>query len=172
MAWVRDGDRVLVPCDEDGLVPELPLWALLDLGLRPLTEEAPGVRAMALAPRLRGRVGDWCARDATTPGSHAVDALDCLACAACCRHNRVLLTREDLARWRKAGREELAGEAYVTGRRRRLRVLAHGDCVLLTGNACGEYALRPDNCRAFPAGSEGCLAAREEPAPSTAPPWV
>lgn len=172
MAWVRDGGRVLVPCDEDGLVPELPLWALLDLGLRPLTEEAPGVRAMALAPRLRGRVRGWCARDAATPGAFLSEALDCLSCAACCRRNRVLLTREDLARWREAGRAELLGEAYVTGRRRRLRVLSNGDCVHLTGNTCREYALRPDNCRAFPAGSEGCLAAREEPAPSKAPPRV
>jgi hypothetical protein len=159
---VRDGNRVLVPCDEDGLVPELPLWALLDLGRGELTAEAPGVQAMALSPRLRGRVEDWCERDATTPGTHTVESLDCQTCAACCRHNRVVLTREDLARWRDAGRAELTGAAYVTpSRPRSLRLLPHGDCVFLAGNLCGVYALRPDNCRAFPAGSEGCLAARE-----------
>ena len=45
--------------------------------------------------------------------------------------------------------------------RRVLRVV-RGDCVHLAGNDCVIYELRPDNCRAFPAGSEGCLGARAE----------
>ena len=39
------------------------------------------------------------------------DALDCLDCGACCRtghDGRILVPAEDLVRWRRLGREDLA----------------------------------------------------------------
>lgn len=158
---------LLLPSD-DGVIPELTAWAMLDLGVAGFDEvesgPAAGLLRVALPRRLREHVMDWCERDAVYATSTVAEALDCRACAMCCRKNRVLLDADDEARWAAEGRAELSGAGYVRASRgkRRLRVLPGGDCVHLRGNDCGIYALRPDNCRAFPAGSEGCLGARAE----------
>ena len=157
---------LLLPSDE-GMIPELTAWAMLDLGVGGFDEvesgPAAGLLRVRLPKRLREHVMDWCERDGGHATSLVSEALDCRACAMCCRKNRVQLEPEDEARWGDEGRAELSGEAYVRESRGRrvLRVLS-GDCVHLRGNDCGIYALRPDNCRAFPAGSEGCLSARAE----------
>ncbi len=177
VAHVRDGGhavirgeprwRLLLPCDE-GMIPELTAWALLDLGVGGFDEvesgEAAGLAVVKLPKRLREQVEEWCERDGEHPGAMVAEALDCRACAMCCRKNRVVLEPEDEARWAEEGRAELSGEGFVRASRgrRALRVLRGGDCVHLRGNDCGIYELRPDNCRAFPAGSEGCLSARDE----------
>ncbi|MDB4931655.1 MAG: hypothetical protein JWM10_4139 [Myxococcaceae bacterium] len=158
---------LLLPSDE-GMIPELTAWAMLDLGVGGFDEvesgPAAGLLKVMLPKRLREHVMDWCERDAEHPAPLVAEALDCRACAMCCRKNRVLLEADDEARWAEAGRAELSTEAFVreSNGRRTLRVLRGGDCVHLVGNDCGIYALRPDNCRAFPAGSEGCLGARAE----------
>ena len=74
------------------------------------------------------------------------------------------LEPEDEERWVLSARPELSTAAYVreSSGKRLLRVLRGGDCVHLSGNECAIYEMRPDNCRAFPAGSEGCLSARAE----------
>lgn len=160
---------MVLPCDDDGMLPELSAWALLDLGVAEFSVVPSGPfegRVSAtLTPRQRRIVEAWCDRDATQGESTVEVALDCMACAMCCRHNRVELEEpDDLARWTAAGRDDLAGSAFVRrrGGRRYLRLAPSGDCVHLVGNACGVYALRPNNCRAFPMGSEGCLSARAE----------
>ena len=153
---------------EEGMIPELTAWAMLDRGVTGFDEietgPAAGLLRVKLPKRLREHVLDWCERDSEHATSTVAEALDCRACAMCCRKNRVLLEPEDEARWTDGGRAELSTEAFVkTSRGRRvLRVLRGGDCVHLRGNDCGIYDLRPDNCRAFPAGSEGCLSARAE----------
>ena len=159
---------LLVPCDPEGAIPELAAWALLDVGVRGfdrVTEgPAEGLLEARLPRALQPTASDRCERDSTAPGSTVAMDLDCRACAWCCRSNRVVLEDEDIARWTDAGRDDLGSSRYVRRVRggRRLRVLPGGDCVHLGGNDCGIYALRPDNCRAFPAGSEGCLGARAE----------
>lgn len=158
---------LLLPSD-DGMIPELTAWAMLDLGVRGFDEvesgPAAGLLRVMLPKRLREHVLDWCERDGEHATSLVAEDLDCRECAMCCRKNKVLLEPDDEARWTDGGRADLSTEAYVKDARGRrvLRVLRGGDCVHLRGNDCGIYALRPDNCRAFPAGSEGCLSARAE----------
>ncbi len=158
-----------MPRDGEGGVPELSVWALLDLGVGgfEVVEAGPcaGLVEAVLSPRQRRVVEAWCDRDGGQPESTAEVVLDCMTCAMCCRHNRVELeVPDDLERWREAGRADLGGPSWVRrrGGKRYLRLLGDGDCVHLTGNVCGIYALRPNNCRAFPAASEGCLSARVE----------
>jgi len=166
----RSGPWSLVlPCDAEGMLPELSAWALLDLGVAGFSvlDAGPfaGQISASLTPRQRRVVEDWCDRDAVHGTSTVTVTLDCLACAMCCRHNRVELEEpDDLARWTEAARDDLAGAAFVrrSKGKRYLRLVPGGDCVHLEGNVCGIYTLRPNNCRAFPAASEGCLSARRE----------
>ncbi len=164
---------LLLPCDDDGDMPELAAWALLDLQIeksaRVKDGPAKGLVKARVTRVLRGIVEGWIERDATQPESSTVITLDCLACGACCRENDVVLEKEDLARWREAGREDLLDAKYLRARKRKLKLLPSGACVHLgAGNACGIYEVRPDNCRAFPAGSECCLFARDEAGLTTA----
>lgn len=162
--------RLLLPRDRKGALTEPALWALLAIDLRrwgsPKSGPARGLASVWLA---RGEdkdiVREWCERDATNPKATRTLRLDCLACAACCRDNRVVLEPEDFRAWRKAKRDDLAGKAYTrrSNGQTVLRLQPSGRCVhLQKSNHCAIYALRPSNCSAFPAGSEPCLAAREE----------
>jgi Fe-S-cluster containining protein len=91
--------------------------------------------------------------------------LDCRECAACCRNNSVALERADLRRFRDAGHDELARAPFTrkVGAKVFLRLLRTGDCRhLASDRSCVIYELRPEACRSFPPGSEGCLFSREE----------
>lgn len=96
--------------------------------------------------------------------------LDCLACGACCRTGRdgcILVPAEDLARWRRIGREDLVallqpghfGEAAFATR-------DDGACVHLgtevSANACAIYEVRGTTCREFERGSAQCLEFRRD----------
>ncbi len=169
-ALVREAPRcwVLLPGGDDGSVPELTAWALMDARLGALSTvkggPAAGMLRVTVPLAARGLVEGWCERDAGVATSTSPVDFDCRACAMCCRRNLALVDDDDVEAWRAAGRGELAGEGFlreVRGRRA-LRVLRGGDCVHLRGNDCGIYELRPANCAAFPMGSEGCLSSREE----------
>jgi hypothetical protein len=167
-AIVREpkGWYLLLPCDDDGDLRELSMWALLDIGLqralRVRKGAAKGLRKVRVPPDMREVVEGWAERDCAERESTVVMSLDCRACGACCRDNDVLLEPEDFARWRAANRRDLEQARFLRARKRKLRVLPNGDCVHLRGNDCGIYEVRPDNCRAFPAGSECCLFARAD----------
>jgi Fe-S-cluster containining protein len=111
-------------------------------------------------------VRDRVERDSVHAGATRRMRLDCLACGACCRANNVILGKRDIARFKRAGRSELAREPYA--RRKRdgrvvLRLKKNGRCQhLANDNKCGIYAIRPDACSQFPVASEGCLFSREE----------
>lgn len=153
-----------------GRISELGLWALLAIEQkrwRRLTEgPEKGLATAFVSGDFVDVVLDMCERDSVHPGPTRALDLDCLACGACCHEANVELAGPDLARWKKAGREELGAANYV--RRRRdgkvvLRFAKDGRCQHLGhDNGCAIYELRPDNCRAFPVGSECCLAAREQ----------
>lgn len=96
--------------------------------------------------------------------------LDCLTCGACCRSGhdgRILVPAEDLARWRRNGRGEIAeqvqpghfGEVAFATR-------SDGSCVHLgtetDANACSIYDVRGTTCREFEKGSEQCLEYRRD----------
>ena len=161
--------RVLLPVEKRTLT-ELGLWSLLAIEQRRWrrVKEGPavGLATARIKPGFVSAVLDWCARDAMHPGPKRTMVLDCIACAACCHDANVVLAEKDLARFREGGRAELAEKAYVKRAKDgvvTLRFADDGRCRLLAADKrCSIYSIRPDNCRAFVAGSEACLAAREE----------
>ncbi|MCC6552605.1 MAG: YkgJ family cysteine cluster protein [Polyangiaceae bacterium] len=163
-----DRIEVLLGVDAEGRIAELGLWALLAIEMaqwrRVHDGPAKGLATAQVTRRFEGSVLDWCERDSVHPGSVRRIELDCLACAACCHDPFVLLDDADLDRWRRAGRADLAGPAYVRQESGviSLRLAPSGRCQHLEERACGIYPIRPDNCRSFVAGSEACLSARED----------
>jgi hypothetical protein len=176
---VRAGGHALVWAGKDRvrLVFQVPVgdeekdlgyWSLLDLGAHRWARETRGaLRGLAVARVARDSVDIVRARaerDSVHPRSTRVMRLDCEACAACCRDNKVILEPEDLARFAKAGRDDLGKAPYTRkdGKKVVLRLLRSRDCRHLQADRrCGIYALRPDSCRVFPAGSESCLYSRD-----------
>ena len=143
-------------------------WSLLDLGVHKWTKDVRGpLRGLAVAKIARDSVDLVRARaerDSIHPRSTRVMQLDCETCAACCRDNKVVLEPEDFDRFRDGGRPELGKPPYTRkdGKKVVLRLLRSRDCKhLQSDKRCGIYALRPDSCRVFPAGSESCLHSRE-----------
>jgi len=162
-----DGEmKVLLPRKRDGALTEMALWALLSLNIRRWGSARSGPAKKLAAVRVREEhrdiIREWCERDAGEPESTRVMKLDCLACGACCRDNRVVVEPHDLARFRRAKRLDLLGKAYLRRANGTVLLKLKGNaCVHLgTKNMCQIYPLRPDNCSAFPVGSESCLAAR------------
>ena len=162
--------EALLPVDGQGMVTDLGLWALLAIGQqhweRVTAGEAEGLARAVIDESNVSSVLDWCERDGSHEGATRKLLLNCTACAACCHDGDVVLTERDLARFREAGRPDLAGRGFVRRSRegkRTLRMAPGGRCKLLAEDRlCTVYKLRPDNCRAFLMGSEACLAAREE----------
>jgi hypothetical protein len=165
--FYRDGQiKLLLPRKRDGSLTEMSLWALLSLDVRRWGSARSGPARNLAAVRVRKEhrdiIREWCDRDGGEPESTREMKLDCLACGACCRDNRVVLEPHDLARWRRAKRVDLLGAPYVRRSNGTVLLKLHkGACVHLGAtNLCAIYPLRPDNCSAFPAASEPCLAAR------------
>ena len=97
-------------------------------------------------------------------------ALDCLTCGACCRTGRggtILVPEEDLVRWRRAGRDDLA-DAVQPGHFGLVAFATtpDGHCVHLgtdaSPNACNIYDDRGTTCRDFERGSWQCLEFRRD----------
>jgi uncharacterized protein len=98
------------------------------------------------------------------------EPLDCLTCGACCRSGhdgRILVPEQDIVRWRRIGRDDIAQkiqpghfgeEAFATR--------PDGSCVHLgtahNRNACSIYEVRGTTCVEFEAGSAQCLEFRRE----------
>lgn len=90
--------------------------------------------------------------------------LDCLACGACCRQasdGRILVPVDDIVRWRRSGRGDIA-ERLVEGHfgEQAFAFTAQGACVHLgtsgSPNACNIYDVRGTTCREFEKGSWQC----------------
>jgi uncharacterized protein len=164
----RDGTiRLLLPRASPSGLTTLARWALLCLEIpRTRTVRAGPARGLAtvrVPPRDRDSIREWCERDSAHPRATRRLALDCGACGACCRDNHVVIGRADVERWCVHGRADWSGRAYLRTSKgtRLLRLTNQGRCIHLKRDGrCRIYALRPDNCRAFPVGSEACLAAR------------
>jgi hypothetical protein len=106
--------------------------------------------------------------------NHRVDEdhspLDCLRCGACCRSGedgRILIPPEDLMRWRRIGRIDLAlriqpGHFGLSA----FATRADGSCTHLgtstEPNACQIYEDRGTTCRDFKKGSPQCLEFRRD----------
>ena len=98
------------------------------------------------------------------------DELDCLTCGACCRtghDGRILIPDEDLVRWRRAGRGDIA-DAVQPGHFGMAAFATRDDgaCVHLgtdaSPHACQIYADRGTTCREFARGSWQCREFRRD----------
>jgi hypothetical protein len=179
-AWVRSGGHAVVwiaprkarlvfarPRPGDDL--DLGWWSALDLGRKAYSVARRGPFAGMAFLRVPHDcyfiVRERVTRDSIHAGPTRELDLDCLQCAACCRDNNVELDDADVARFRRAGHAELARPPYARRTDGRLVLVLRPDkrCKHLGGdNRCGVYAIRPDACSTFPAGSECCLSSREE----------
>ncbi len=91
----------------------------------------------------------------------------CLRCGACChsREGTILVTEEDIVRWRALGRHDLA-EKLVEGHfsHQAFAQGPSGACIHLglpgAPNDCSSHPLRAAVCRSFEPGSWQCLEAR------------
>jgi Fe-S-cluster containining protein len=180
-AWVRAGGHSVVwlapnkarlvfakPEDDDD--HDLGWWAVLDLGL---LDYEIGRRGTAFGGMAFIRVPHDCyaivrdriVRDSIYPRATRRIDLDCLECGACCKDNCVELDEDDVARFEKGGRGDLARPPYARRKDGVLVLTLREDkrCRQLgDDNRCGIYELRPFSCSRFPVGSECCLSSREE----------
>ena len=97
------------------------------------------------------------------------EALDCTRCGACCEagEGSMLIEAEDLLKWRRQGRHDLAdhtAEGHFSARA--FPTTVTGTCVYLTKpdgkSLCSIYEDRATVCRAFQAGSWQCLEFRRD----------
>lgn len=179
-SWVRSGGHAVVWIaprkarlffrkPHEGDERDLGYWAALDIGQLEYAVARRGTFAgmayVKVPHDCYGIVRERVVRDSIHPGPTRTLRLDCLECGACCKDNRVELEGEDVARFERAGRGELARPPYarrddgavvlVLQRDKRCKHLAND-------NKCDIYAIRPDACSSFPVGSECCLSSREE----------
>jgi hypothetical protein len=179
-AWVRSGGhavvwvgprkaRLVFARPRENNDHDLGYWSALDLGRTEysIARRGPfeGMAFLRVPHDCYSIVRDRVVRDSIHPGPTREIELDCLSCAACCKDNRVEIDDDDIVRFERAGRGELARPPYartadgrlvlVLQRNRRCKHLA-------ADNRCGIYAIRPGSCSTFPPGSECCLSSREE----------
>jgi len=179
-AWVRSGGHAVVWIEprkarlvfrrpRDGDEHDLGWWSALDMGRTDYRVARHGTfegMAYVRVPHdcyaiVRARV----VRDSIHRGPWRSIDLDCLECGACCRDNRVELDDDDVARFERAGRGELARPPYARRDDGTVVLVLRKDkrCKhLADDNKCGIYAIRPGACSTFPVGSECCLSSREE----------
>ncbi|MCB9666698.1 MAG: YkgJ family cysteine cluster protein [Myxococcales bacterium] len=96
--------------------------------------------------------------------------LDCLRCGACCRtahDGRILVSAEDIVRWKRRGRDDISSK-LVPGHFSEMAFAAKSDgaCVHLGTpdnlHACRIYDERGSTCRDFEVGSWQCLEFRQD----------
>jgi Fe-S-cluster containining protein len=171
VVWEKKDRAILVFSEpEEGNEDDFGLWAVYDMGKWRWKLETKGA-LRGLATTLVPRDCLWIVkrraeRDSIHPGPTRKVSWDCMTCAACCQDNEVVLLEEDIERFKKGGRGELAKPPYAKRHkdgRIILTLLKSKRCRHLTKeNHCGIYDLRPHACSEFPMGSECCLFARED----------
>lgn len=149
---------------------ELPLfvdWAIRAVEAprwRELTEgPARGCVKAMIDTGWRARVDEWIDRDRAFRGTTSKASFDCMKCAACCFDNEVILDPEDLVRFKRDGRDDLARRTRRSKGKRLLPLTADTRaCIHLEKKKCSIYPHRPNMCRDFPAGTEQCMTSRED----------
>jgi hypothetical protein len=178
-SWVRAGGHAVVwlsprkarlvfsrPREGDDF--DLGRWSALDLGRSDYSVAGRGTFAGMAYLRVPhdcySIVRERTVRDSIHPHPTRELVLDCLACAACCKDNCVELDDDDVARFERAGRGELARAPYARKNDGTIVLVLRKDkrCKhLANDNKCDIYAIRPSACSTFPPGSECCLSSRE-----------
>jgi hypothetical protein len=161
--------RLVVRKPRKGDEEDLGYWSMLDLEqddyVVPRSGPLAGLAVLRVTGDSHGILRDRVERDSVHPGPTRRMSLDCLACGSCCRRNQVILEDEDVERFERAGRGELARRPYAKHKDGRLQLVLRkdGDCKhLARDNRCGIYRIRPEACSTFPIASECCLSARED----------
>jgi hypothetical protein len=171
VVWESD-TRALLLFQEppDGEEDDFGAWAVYDMGKYSWHTHSRG-HFKGLSTTLIPRDCLWIAkrrseRDSIHRGTTRKMDLDCTKCAACCRDNEVILGPTDIARFKDAGRPELAKPPFAKRHkdgRIILTLLQNKRCQhLKRDNKCGIYTFRPHSCSEFPMGSECCLFARQD----------
>jgi uncharacterized protein len=179
-SWVKAGGhavvwisprkaRLVFARPRKGDQSDLGYWSALDLARSDylVARRGPfeGMAFIKVPHDCYGIVWERVARDSMHEGATREMELDCLACAACCKDNSVEIEEADIRRFADGGRAELARPPYTRRADGKVILVLRKDkrCKhLAADNRCDIYALRPDACSTFPAGSECCLSAREE----------
>jgi uncharacterized protein len=169
--WENEKRALLVfPKPDDDDPEDFGAWAVYDMGKWRWHVHTAGT-LKGLASTLVPRDCLWIAkrrteRDSIHPGTQRKIAIDCTKCAACCQDNEVVLQPDDIDRFKKAGRGELAKAPFAKRHkdgRIILTLLPSKRCRhLAKDNRCGIYEIRPHPCSEFPMGSECCLFARAD----------
>jgi Fe-S-cluster containining protein len=103
-----------------------------------------------------------------TESSSGEETFDCRACGACCRDasdGRVSVSAEDIVRWKRTGRSDIA-DALIEGHfsSQAFPARADGSCVHLgtshNENDCSIYEIRGHYCHLLEPGSDQCRAYR------------
>jgi hypothetical protein len=165
----RSRARLLLPAPNEDDPLDLALNSIMDLGKQRYEIARRGI-AKGLATTLvsrdcNGIVRARIERDRFHPGPTREITLDCSECAACCYSNNVMLNTDDIARFERAGRPELAKMPYARRKNGKLalRLAPDGGCLQLRlDKRCNIYDIRPEMCRSFPVGSECCLSSRAD----------
>jgi hypothetical protein len=179
-SWVRAGGHALVWASprkarlvftrpRRGDEHDLGWWSVLDLGRSEyeVARSGPfaGLAYLRVPHDCYSIVRDRVVRDSVHPGPTRDIDLDCLECGACCKGNRVVLDDEDVERFERAGRGDLARRPYAKRDDGQIVLVLRKDKTcrhLGAGNLCAIYPFRPSACSTFPVGSECCLSSREE----------
>jgi Fe-S-cluster containining protein len=179
-SWVRAGGhavvwiaprkaRLVFRQPEPGDVHDMGYWSVLDLGRTEFSTAKRGPFAGMSFVRVPHDcytiVRERVVRDSIHEGPTRTIELDCLACGACCKDNRVELDDEDIARFERGERGDLARPPYARRDDGVLVLVLRRDkrCKHLEeDNRCSIYPIRPSACSTFPVGSECCLSSREE----------
>ena len=163
----RPAAWLLLPCGADGILPPLSEWVVLMLGRQTYgvvrSRPARGLGLLRVPRHYESKVSAWCERDRSWLGATRTISLDCTTCGVCCIGCRPVIQPSDVKRWHRDGRADLGARNYVRrqGGKLLLRMRNNDNaCVHLDQKRCGIYPLRPNVCRIFPVGCEGCLDAR------------
>jgi uncharacterized protein len=162
--------RLVVPYfDEDQDIGNLGFWAILDIYKHRYQVITRGLLRgfiETLVPRdCLGIATRRAIRDEVHEGALRTLRLDCLECGACCNGPEVILEPKDIERFDDCGLSKLCRPPWARRLKGKLTLILNDKKRCRhhrRDHRCGIYEARPNACREFPMGSEGCLSARGE----------
>ncbi len=170
MAWLTPRRaRLVFPRPKKGDEFDLGWWSVLDLGRSDydIARSGPfaGMGLLRIPHDCYSIVRDRIVRDSIHPEAIREMELDCLECGACCRDNRVELEDQDIERFERAGRGELARAPYAKQDDGKVVLVLRRDkrCKhLADDNRCGVYPIRPDAMQHVPGGERSAVLSSRE----------
>jgi Fe-S-cluster containining protein len=75
---------------------------------------------------------------------------ECKQCGNCCKQTVPLVSKEDIARWKKEGRQYILDNIEEHHIWHRVKALEDGACTFYNGQDCIIHNTKPGSCRSFP----------------------